>query len=174
MLVILLIAGCQESGIGRQPGSSRKMFPDQESWESTVTISREGQLVAKASSLRMVQYDRQNLAHLFGEVEVDFYNSDGEHVSRMKADSADINMLTNNMDAFGDVVIHSDSGLVLHTQVLNWSNEYDMISTPESVMFATPELDTSHGIGFESDVDLTHWKIFRPSGVTNRGLADDR
>ena len=173
-MVILLIAGCQDSGVARKVGSSRKMFPDQESWESTVSITREGRMVARASSRRMVQYDRQNLAHLFGDVEVDFYNSEGEHVSTMKADSADINMLTNNMNAFGNVVIHSDSGLVLHTQILNWSNEYDMVSTPESVMFATPELDTLFGIGFESDVDLTHWKIFKPSGVTNRGLADDR
>jgi len=25
------------------------------------------------------------------------------------------------------------------------------------------------GIGFESDVQMEHWKILRPSGVTNRG-----
>lgn len=145
------------------------MYPDQESWGSGITISRDGKLVAQAYSQRMVKYDRQNLAHLLGDVAVDFYNDQGEHVSKLFADSADVNMLTSSLNAFGHVVINSDSGLVLYTDVLNWSNEYDMIETEDSVMFTTPQNDTLYGIGFESDVDLTHWKIYRPRGVTQRG-----
>ena len=81
-------------------------------------------------------------------------------------------ILQNNLVALGNVVIESDSGLVLHTEVLNWSHEYDMVETDDSVMFATPDQDTLFGVGFESDVDLTHWKIYRPSGVAGPGIGN--
>ena len=35
-------------------------------------------------------------------------------------------------------------------------------------MISTPELDTLHGTGFESDPDLTNWKILKPSGVVGK------
>ena len=44
-----------------------------------------------------------------------------------------------------------------------------MIYTDDSVMITTEKQDTLYGIGFESDVQMEHWKILRPSGVTNRG-----
>ena len=174
ILIFLLpvLLGCQGSGVAKQRGQSKDMFPDQESWISEVVISKEGRRVAQANSLRMIKYDHQNLAHLLGEVAVDFYNGEGRHVSRLFADSADVYFLTNNLSAFGNVSVISDSGFVLKTATLTWRNEYDMISTDDSVMFASPHFDTLYGIGFESDVDLTHWKIYRPSGVTGRGLID--
>ena len=170
--LLLCLLGCQGPGVAKQRGQSKDMFPDQESWISEVVISKEGRRVAQANSLRMIKYEKQNLANLLGEVKVDFYNADGRHVSRLFADSADVDFLTNNLSAFGNVSVISDSGFVLHTETLTWRNEYDMISTEDSVMFSSPELDTLYGIGFESDVDLTHWKIYRPSGVTGRGLID--
>ena len=171
LTAILLAGGCGDSGLSRQIGKSKDMYPDQESWVSNILISRDGQLVAKAYSNRMVMYDTQNLAHLLGDVRIDFYNALGVHVSTLQSDSADVNMLNNNLIAFGNVVIQSDSGLVLSTTVLNWSHEYNMVETSDSVMFVTPQQDTLYDVGFESDVALTHWKIYRPSGVTGRGLT---
>ncbi len=124
--------------------------------------------MARANSDRMIQNENRQLAHLFGEVEVDFYNEQGEHVSLLLADSADIHMKTHNLSAFGNVVIHSDSGLILLTEKLEWNDQYDMLFTEDSVTFTSAESDTLHGICFESDVDLTHWKIFNPWGVTER------
>ncbi len=101
---------------------------------------------------------------------IDFYNKDGLHISHMLADSANINMSSNDLNAIGSVVVRSDSGLVLHTDTLHWNDQYDMINTDDSIMFTTPSNDTLYGIGFESDVDLTHWKIYKPWGVTERGF----
>ena len=74
------------------------------------------------------------------------------------------------MSAFGHVMIRSDSGLVLRTETLRWDDTYDMVATEDSVMFNTPEGDTLYGVGFESDIDLTHWTIYKPWGVTERGF----
>lgn len=172
LLSMLAMTGCQRSGVAKQRGQSRDMFPDQESWVSEVIITKEGRRVAQANSDRMIKYDKQNLAHLLGNVAVDFYNGEGRHVSRLYADSADVDFLTNNLSAYGNVRVFSDSGHVLLTKTLTWRNEYDMISTRDSIMFASPQLDTLYGVGFESDVDLTHWKIYRPTGVMGAGLSD--
>ena len=174
LIALMATTACQRSGVAKQRGQSKDMFPDQESWGSEVIITKEGHRVAQAISQRMIKYDQQNLAHLIGEVAVDFYSGEGRHVSRLFADSADVDFLTNNLSAFGNVTVFSDSGHVLQTETLTWRNEYDMISTNDSVMFASPQFDTLYGVGFESDVDLTHWKIYRPTGVTGRGLSDDR
>ncbi len=168
---MLVAGGCRDRAVIQQRGSSRDMFPDHESWESTIIISRSGRLATVANSERMVQYNNTDIAHLIGAVKVDFYNDAGQHVSQLLADSADVNTRSSTMSAFGQVIIRSDSGLVLRTRSLRWNNEYEMMTTEDSVMFTTDNGDTLFGVGFESDMDLTHWKIYRPWGVTERGFG---
>lgn len=169
-LILLLAWSCQKSGVIQQRNATKTMYPDQESWTSTLIISRQDLMVARADSDRMIKYNNRDQAYLIGNVSIDFYNKDGQHISHMLADSANINMSNNDLNAIGSVVVRSDSGLVLHTDTLHWNDQYDMINTEDSIMFTTPSSDTLYGIGFESDVDLTHWKIFKPWGVTERGF----
>ena len=171
IILLVFLGACRESAVVKQRGISKDMYPDHESWESTIIISRDGLLVTVADSRRMIKYNDQDIAHLIGLVIVDFYNEQGQHLSHLSADSAEVNTQTSSMSAFGQVVIHSDSGLVLKTETLRWDNKYDMIMTDDTVLFTTPESDTLYGIGFESDVDLTHWKIYQPWGVTERGFG---
>ncbi len=172
--VMVLLGACQEPAVVKQRGSSKDMYPDHESWESTIVISRNGLLVTLANSQRMIKHNDRNMAHLIGQVNVDFYDEHGQHVSHLSADSADINTQANTMSAFGHVIIRSDSGLVLKTETLRWDNQYDMVTTNDTVLFTTLESDTLYGVGFESDVDLTHWRIYQPWGVTERefGIKD--
>ncbi|UCH10263.1 MAG: LPS export ABC transporter periplasmic protein LptC [Fidelibacterota bacterium] len=171
LAVTILLGACQKSAVVKQRGSTKDMYPDHESWESTVVISRNGLLVAVADSRRMIKYNDRNLAHLIGEVDVDFYNEAGQHMSHLSSDSADVDMQANRMSAFGHVIIRSDSGLVLETETLRWDDTYDMVTTEDTVQFTTLDNDTLYGVGFESDVDLTHWKIYQPWGVTARGFG---
>ena len=46
-------------------------------------------------------------------------------------------------------------------------NHYELITSPDSVMFINLENDTLYGVGFESDMDLTEFKITKPRGVKN-------
>ena len=46
--------------------------------------------------------------------------------------------------------------------------QYKLVISNDSVQFTTLQNDTLYGIGFESDMDLTHWKIIQPTGVTGR------
>ncbi len=167
---LLLFWSCRKSTVIEQRDATKTMFPDQESWVSTLIISRLDLMVARANSDRMIKYNDRDEVYLIGHVNIDFYDQEGRHISHLLTDSANISMGSNDLNAIGSVVVRSDSGLVLHTDTLHWSEQYDMINTEDSIMFTTPSNDTLYGIGFESDVDLTHWRIYRPWGVTERGF----
>ena len=89
-------------------------------------------------------------------------------MSVMHSDSATINEINNNFKAFGNVIVISDSGFTLYTEELLWDNSYNRIISNDSVMFTTEYEDTLYGLGFESDIDLSNWKILKPKGVTYR------
>jgi hypothetical protein len=67
--------------------------------------------------------------------------------------------------AIGNVVVLSDSGVTLFTDTLSWDNLREKVYTDDEVIFITEEQDTLYGIGFESDVELKHKKILKPTGV---------
>jgi len=69
----------------------------------------------------------------------------------------------------GNVVVVSDSGVTLYTDTLDWNSELELIYTDNPVMITTEHSDTLYGTGFESDAGLDHWKVIKPTGVTDRG-----
>ena len=101
---------------------------------------------------------------------IDFFNDKGKHLSILYSDSARINEHSNDLMASGNVNVVSDSGYTLITQKIVWDNSYKMIVAEDSVMFTTTEGDTLYGVGFESDSDLEEWRIFRPFGITRKGI----
>lgn len=140
---------------------------DHEIHAPVITISNLTSKVIEAKSLKLVKNNGQE-AVLIGNVLADFFNDQNEHMSKLRADSAKINELTNNFTAIGNVVVESDSGLILKTKKLYWDQQYKLVISNDSVQFTTLQNDTLYGIGFESDMDLTHWKIIQPTGVTGR------
>ena len=59
----------------------------------------------------------------------------------------------------------SDSGYVLLSDQINWDNQYKLITSKDSVTFTDRSNTTVMGVGFESDMDLTKWKIKKPRGT---------
>lgn len=142
---------------------------DHEIHSPVITISNLTSKVIEATAIRLEKNDGED-AVLTGDVTADFFNDQNEHMSILKADTAKINELTNNFTAIGNVVVKSDSGLVLRTKNLYWDHQYKLVISNDSVQFTTLEKDTLYGIGFESDMDLSHWKILQPTGVTARNI----
>ena len=142
---------------------------ENEIWNPVIILSREENKIVEAKSEKL--YKKTNAdALLAGDVEVDFFNDEGQHISILYSDSARINEQNNNLRANGNVYVVSDSGYTLTTREILWDNRYKMIVAEDSVMFTTTKGDTLHGVGFESDMDLEQWKIFRIFGVTRAGI----
>tara|TARA_B110001454_G_C12714164_1_gene431950 strand:+ start:625 stop:1137 length:513 start_codon:yes stop_codon:yes gene_type:complete len=164
--VLIFLMGCAETGeeVARRNTS---MFNENEIENPEIIISRENTRIVKAVSKHLMKNGNED-ALLTGNVKADFYNDLGEHVSILYSDSAKINQRTNNLRATGNVHVESDSGFMLYANSILWDNQYKIIESKDSVMFTTIEGDTMYGVGFESDMDLTKWKIYKPTGVIKR------
>ena len=164
--VLIFLMGCAETGeeVARKNTS---MFNENEIENPEIIISRENTRIVKAVSKHLMKNGNED-ALLTGNVKADFYNDFGEHVSILYSDSAKINQRTNNLRATGNVHVESDSGFTLYANSILWDNQYKIIESKDSVMFTTIEGDTMYGVGFVSDMDLTKWKIYKPTGVIKR------
>ena len=140
-----------------------------EIWNPVIILSREEDKIVEAKSEKLYKNTNAD-ALLVEDVEVDFFNDEGQHISILYSDSARINEQNNNLRANGNVYVVSDSGYTLTTNEILWDNRYKMIVAEDSVMFTTTEGDTLYGVGFESDMDLEQWRIFRIFGVTREGI----
>ena len=164
--VLIFLMGCAETG-EEVALSNTSMFNENEIENPEIIISRENTRIVKAVSKHLMKNGNED-ALLTGNVKADFYNDLGEHVSILYSDSAKINQRTNNLRATGNVHVESDSGFTLYANSILWDNQYKIIESKDSVMFTTIEGDTMYGVGFESDMDLTKWKIYKPNGVIKR------
>lgn len=166
-LMVIVLAGCtreREEGTGL----TRADFPDQESWNPTIILTREGKKRAVVESGHLAKHNDRQEVILDEQVIADFFSTLEEHMSTLTSREARVFEATDNLLALGDVVVVSDSGVTLYTDSLYWDNRAEKITTRDTVMLTTETQDTLYGIGFESNVDLTHWKIFNPWGVTER------
>lgn len=166
--LILLLSGCGDSEFNN-PGETREGRPDQESWGATIILTKEGAKQAVVQAGHLEKYNERQYIALDDSVTVDFFDPDEVHTSLLISRRAEIDEKTDFMTAIGNVVVKSDSGVVLYTDTLHWNSDLELIYTDDPVMITTELQDTLYGIGFESDASLEHWKVEQPSGVTERG-----
>jgi LPS export ABC transporter protein LptC len=144
--------------------------PDQEGWNSRVTVTSNGRTAAVIQYAHMEKYSKRREARFDGGIVVDFYNTEGKHTSNLVADGGLLDEETNEVEAISNVVVVSDSGITLRTQRLRWDSARQKIVSNEFVTITTTGGDTLYGIGFESDQNLRRWSIGKPSGVTAKKI----
>lgn len=169
LLSLLLIAyGCQKKA-GTVAGDKVE-YPDQEGWNSTVISSRNGVVNATIHYGHMQQFKKKKMVEFEQGVQVDFFNEQGLHTSKLTADSGRLNEATNDIEAIGNVIVVSDTGITLTTERLRWDSNIEKIVSNDFVTIVTAEQDTFYGQGFESDQNLQNWRIIAFSGKAGRGL----
>ena len=167
--VVLIFVQCSKKNSDHtlsNTGLSR--IPVQEGWNSRLYVTREGKKQAVVWYGHMVKYDSTRVVNFNENIQVDFYNSSGEHVSNLKAKRGVYKEDTEDVIAFGNVIVKSDSGISLYTEKLMWDNKRAKILSDTLVMITTADRDTIWGKGFESNADLTRRVIRSPWGVGNR------
>ena len=163
ILCFILFISCTTIDEDRSAETVR-MFDENKITNPKIIINRSGNRIVEAQSDILIKNSNKE-AHLYGNVISDFFNDGGVHVSKLYADSATIQQNTNNLNAFGNVEVVSDSGYKLFSNSIIWDNQYQLILSKDSVMFTSNNQDTMYGIGFESDMDLTRAKVLKPYGI---------
>ena len=168
MLLTALFISCGSRGESDNSDTTEELN-ENEIWNPLIILSREETKIVTAKAEKLYK-NSDEMSLLVGNVKVDFFGEEGEHISILYSDSAQINEQSNNLHANGNVFVVSDSGYTLTTNKILWDNRYKMIIAEDSVMFTTTVGDTMYGVGFESDMDLDQWRIFRIFGVTREGI----
>lgn len=114
-------------------------------------------------------FNKINTTFLDSSVNVDFLSKySKKRMSYLTSDSARIDDITKDMIAMGQVLVISDSsGMKLETEILEWSNSRQKIYSNEFVKITTKN-EYITGYGFESNPDLSNYKIFKVSGIQRR------
>jgi len=166
-VLIVMVAGCEEKIRPTVlPEIDSKTLPHQESWNSTITISDSGvvKAIIDAGYIRVYEEPRRTL--LSDGVVVDFYDEEGVKTSVLTSLEASVNDVTNDLEAWGNVVVVSESdSTVLRTERLFWDNRRELIHTPEFVRIVSPQ-EKIQGTGFEAEQNLKNYRIFKVSGET--------
>ena len=162
LLTLMLFLGCSSSDEADTNPSN--LTYDNEIYNPQISIYQNERVVISATSEQLLKNEKED-ALLTGTVKSKFFNEDGNHISTLYSDSATIENITNNLRAFGNVRVVSDSGFILLSDRILWNNQYKLVTSKDSVIFTTPNEDTLYGVGFESDIDLTHAKVYKPFGI---------
>lgn len=168
--VLVFFLGCQSSE-ENVIESEERVYPDQESWNTTIMLTKNGQKRALVLAGHLTKNNNEALIMMDDSVDVDFFNAEQSHLSHLTAQQAQVNENTNDLLASGNVVVVSDSGVTLYTEELRWDHQRERIVSEVFITFVQDQ-DTLTGIGFESDSDLKNWIIRKPSGVTERKIKE--
>ncbi len=168
-LIVILLIGCDDP--------KKKVFKKTDSIDVNITPDQiaynvEVAFVDSSFTKAILNADRGRIFNskfetlLDGGLEVQFLSEySGKRVSLLTADSAKIDDRTKNMLATGNVIVISDSSRTkLETSLLEWNNSTRKLYSTAYVKITTP-MEIIEGYGFESDPNLTHYKILKVSGV---------
>ncbi len=162
-LCTLLSAGCEEKI--KPPISTGLGFdvPAQESWDAKITFTDSGKVSGILRAGHIATYTDRKYTVLDSDIIVDFFDDEERHTSVLTAKRGQVNDVTHDFEAHGNVVVTSDSGSTLRTEDLFWTDATRKIHTPAYVEITSPK-EQLQGHGFESDQDLKHYTVLRVTG----------
>ena len=140
--------------------STNENIYDNEIFNPKINIFQDKYLAVSSNSDRLIKDDGKD-AVLIGNVVSDFFNEEGKRITTLYSDSAIVENFSNNLKALGNVTVISDSGFTLKSNEILWNNQYKLITSKDSILLTDQSNNKIRGVGFESDMDLTNYKIFK-------------
>ena len=165
LMLGLLAAGCGERrAIG--PAASSGVLPDQEVSDFVLTETDQGTPQWTLYAQYAGTYSARNTIVARG-IRVDFFDERGNKNSTLTSREGEINQLTRNMTARGNVVLQNIDGTRMTTEHLQFLNQQQKIVTDDFVRVQRAG-DVLTGVGFESDPQLKHFEFRSKVNATVR------
>lgn len=143
------------------------VYPTQESWDSRITFTREGKLLAILEVKHLLIYEDRKETLLEDGIKVDFYDEQQKHTTTLIARRGTVNDMTKDLAAYGNVIVTSEDGTTLKTEKLFWKNNTQKIETDAYVEIDSPK-EKIRGTGLVSDQNLKNYKIINVTGQTTK------
>jgi len=174
LLLIMMITACSDSANKKKVTNVKDSVdyskqPDQIAHNITINFvdSVYNISILKAKRARVFTERQETILDSNIYIEI-FSRLTGKRISTLTADSIKINDKTHDMVALGRVVVIADSSQTrLETEKLQWLNDRRKIHTMSKIKIQSPER-LIYGSGFESDIDLKNYVIYKVSGEEYR------
>lgn len=168
-IFILFFIGCSDNKVVPQKDYETVISEEQAditSWNINLKLydSTFVRAIIKAKKARVFSERQETI--LDSNVYVEFFSKNSfKKAGELYCDWAKIDDNTKNMIAKGNVIVISDSSKTkLQTSILHWNNQTQKFYSSEYVQIKSP-YEYIEGYGFESDINLTKYKIYKVRGV---------
>ncbi|MCF7811436.1 LPS export ABC transporter periplasmic protein LptC [bacterium] len=148
-------------------------LPELELYSASVRYTRCDKPMFVIDAPKISRFEIKQKLHFEGGIKVDFYDRDGIHNAIMTSNEGEVMERQNKLVARGNVVVKSDSGLVLLTDELYYIQQENRIISNTYVTVITDN-DSLSGVGFSASPDLNDWVILNTSGTTWRNSDELR
>ena len=158
-LLVAGLAGCfnsEEPAQTAAPAAKTGRIPEQQFFDYRLIETEKGIRLWVLESDKMLKFAGEKDVHLL-ILQMDFFKQ-GSHFSVLTADSGRANLNTNDIHAWGNVVIITDDGRKLETGEIFFNNETQLIHNDVFNRF-TRDGDVLTGIGLEATPDLEYIEI---------------
>ena len=174
LFLVMAVFSCTQKEDKKPVAQVSAEYPDQESWNATIKITKEGKISGLVQAGYIKKFSNKQKTFLSDSVRIDFYNRQGQHNSVLYALGGEVNDRIQDMIAYGNVVVVSDSGITLYTDTLKWDNKRQKIISDIPIMITTGEGDTLYGDSFISDPDLSNYEIENPRGKSTKKVSIEK
>jgi LPS export ABC transporter protein LptC len=153
----LLLPGCGPQRSSGPVGAASGELPDQEVRNFVLTETDQGSPVWKLYARYAAMYDARN-SIVARAVRVDFYDAQGKKTSELSAREGEIDRLSRDMTARGNVVLQTTEGARMSTEELRFVNLTQKVRSDRLVRVEHAG-NVLTGVGFESDPELKHYEF---------------
>jgi LPS export ABC transporter protein LptC len=169
LICVTLCVGCTDvEDMAQTAESTGDSLPDQILIDSEITDSRDGSRSWVLNSSRSERWKDVDDAQLY-DVDMDFYKADTLH-STLTSERGRANLKTQDLFAWGNVVIVTKDGRRLETEELNYDDGTGLISNDVFNRF-TKGQDVMTGVGMEATPDLNNFEL--KSDVTAHAISEN-
>ncbi|MGD9898230.1 MAG: LPS export ABC transporter periplasmic protein LptC [Calditrichaceae bacterium] len=170
LILTILMISCSAERDEDNTAISTQEYPDQETWNTNLLITKDGMRIGYLKATHVKKYSARKMTYFEDGLQVDFYNSNGEHTSVLNSDGGWIHDVKQDMYAYGNVVVISDSGATLYTDTLQWDNKLQKIISNIPVKITTED-DTLYGDSFISDPGLSNYELINSRGSSSKKIV---
>lgn len=172
--ILTIGSGCnrQENQLPVTTAGGEVGFPDQEMFQPVIRLTIDDKPRLTLVAKHLSRFEAQSLLLLDGGIKADVYDLDGKHKALLTAREGEVIEGVNSLLARGNVVVTSDSGIVLRGEEIRFDPAFGRIVSDGFVTITSPT-DSLAGYGFNAAPDLTDWEIKNTSGATWRDLERD-
>lgn len=170
-LVLISLIGC-DSAPSEKTKVDTVRYPSQESWNTHLTITHEGRKTAVMQAAHVRKFADMKITLISDGLTIDFFNDQGQHTSILTAKGGELKDVRQDMLAYGNVIVTSDSGAVLFSDTLRWDNKKQKIISEIPVKIVT-KTDTLFGDTFISGPNLENYQLTNSRGYSHRKLKEN-